>query len=135
MFKKIYDFIDYNRFLVIAPTVMLIAWLFAVGCTPTAISPIDPTSQVSAEELQTEFAVWQKGQEITMLKFDAARLDIEKQKQAWTEFQQLLVQLASGNVADVPGLIQLLAGGTLLGAVSDNIRKRGLIAGLKRNKV
>jgi hypothetical protein len=133
MLKKIYDFIDYNRFLVITPIVALIFWFIAVGCTPTAISPINPTKEVNAAELETEFAVWQKEQEITMVRFNAARADIEKQQQAWNEFQQLLVKLSSGSVADLPGLVQLLAGGTLLGAVSDNLRKRGVIAGLKRN--
>ena len=69
-----------------------------------------------------------------MLKFDASKADLEKQKAAWGEFQQVLMKLASGGVADWGGLVQLMVGGGLLGALGDNVRKRGLIAGLKRNK-
>ena len=41
------------------------------------------------------------------------------------------MQLASGGVADMPGLLKLLLTGGGLGAIADNIRKRGLISGLK----
>ena len=68
-----------------------------------------------------------------MIRFEAAGEDLKRQEEAQSEFVQLVTTLATGGVADLPGLIQLLAGGGLLGAIGDNIRKRGLIAGLKRN--
>jgi hypothetical protein len=131
--QKITKWINYNRFIVIGPIVAAIVWGFAVGCIPQTESPTRPGYLVSAPQLQTEYTVWLKQQEIEQIRFTAAGEDLEQQKAQQAEFMQLIVKLASGGVADLSGLIQLLAGGTLLGAVSDNIRKRGLIAGLKRN--
>jgi len=68
-----------------------------------------------------------------MIKFEVADQDIEEQKAAWSEFREILLQLASGSVADLPGLLTLVLGFSGAGAIADNIRKRGLIAGLKKN--
>ena len=125
--------INHNRFLVIGPVVGLIFWFVAVGCSAATPDPLNPARMISADELQTSFQIWQKESEKMMIRFDAARADIEKQQEQWNEFQSALMQLASGAVADWSGLVQLVLGGGLIGAVSDNVRKRGLIAGLKRN--
>lgn len=130
---KIWKWIEYNRFLVIAPICAAMIWLIAVGCTATVPSPITPGVLVNAAQLQLEFEIWQKDQEATVIRFAAAGQDLKRQQEAQSEFVQLVTTLATGGVADLPGLIQLLAGGGLLGAIGDNIRKRGLIAGLKRN--
>lgn len=131
--SKVWKWIDHNRFIVIAPVVSLILWFIAVGCIPVTESPIAPGKFVSAPELETEFAIWQKNQETIALKFEAAGEDLKRQEEQNAEILKFITTLASGGVADLPGLIQLLAGGGLLGALADNIRKRGLIAGLKRN--
>ena len=131
--NKITKWINYNRFIVIAPIVAFIIWAAAVGCTPRTESPTRAGVMVSAPQLQTEFTVWEEQNQIKLILFEAAGKDLERQKKYQAEFAQLLITLASGGVADLPGLLQLLAGGTLLGAVSDNIRKRALIAGLKHN--
>ena len=46
----------------------------------------------------------------------------------------MILDLASGGIPDMSSLVKLMIGGGGLGALADNIRKRGLIAGLKRNK-
>ncbi len=132
MLAKVWKWIDYNRFTIVGPVVALTIWIIAVGCTATVPSPITPGVQVNALELQLEFQIWEKDQEATMLRFDAAGKDLERQQEAQAEFLRVVTTLASGGVADLPGLLQLLIGGGLIGAVSDNIRKRGLIAGLKK---
>jgi len=126
--------LDYNRFTVIAPVAAVVIWLVAVSCTPTTPNPLNPNQELSATALETEFAVWQLRQQEIMIRFEAGRADIEQQQQAWNELQATLMQLASGSVADLPGLMQLLLGGGMLGFLADNVRKRGVIAGLKRNK-
>ena len=69
-----------------------------------------------------------------MIRFDAARADIELQKEQWNKMQAAIIELASGSIATWPGALQLILGTGLIGAIGDNVRKRGLIAGLKRNK-
>lgn len=131
--RKLWEWIEYNRFVVIVPIMASIVWIVAVGCTPTVISPFDPGIEVTATELARDYDIWLKQNEATLIAFEAAGKDLERQREAQAEFLRMISTLASGGVADLPGLIQLLAGGSLIGAVGDNIRKRGLIAGLKRN--
>lgn len=133
MLEKIWKWIEYNRFTVIVPILAVVIWSLAVGCTARVPSPVSAGIMVNAAELQLEFQVWQKDQETTMLRFEAAGKDLEEQEERQAVFWQLVTRLASGGIADWPGLLQLVIGGGLLGALSDNIRKRGLIAGLKRN--
>jgi len=134
VFEKIRKWIDHNRFFVICVIASVIFFFAATSCTPTTRSPVDPAIMVNAPELEIEFLAWQKQQEIVLARFDLARVDIEAQEQAWNEIQQAIVTIASGGVADLPGFLQLLFGLAGAGAITDNIRKRGLIAGLKRNK-
>ncbi len=130
---KVWKWIEYNRFTVIVPVAACIMWLIAVGCTATVPSPISPGVLVDAAQLHLEFEVWQNDQEVMLLRFEAAGQDLEAQKEQQAAFIEFITQLAAGAVTGWSGLIPLLVGGGLLGALSDNIRKRGLIAGLKRN--
>lgn len=131
--NKVFKWIDHNRFIVIAPLVGLAIWIVAVGCMAQAESPIRPGVFVNAKQLAADFEVWELQQKETMIRFDAARQNIEDQEAAWSEFREILLQLASGSVADLPGLLTLVLGFSGAGAIADNVRKRGLIAGLKRN--
>jgi len=131
--EKIWKWINYNRYIVIAPLVGLAIWIAAVGCQPTTESPIRPGVFVNAKELADDFQVWELQQKETMIRFEAAGKSIEEQEAAWSDFREILLQLASGSVADLPGLLTLVLGFSGLGAIADNIRKRGLIAGLKKN--
>lgn len=132
-FGKIWKWMDHNRFFVIGMIAASAIWIGAQGCTPTAASPLDQAKLVNAPQLELEFKAWRAEQEIILARFDLARDDIQRQKEGWAEIQQALVTLASGGVADLPGFIQLALGLGGVGAITDNIRKRGLIAGLKRN--
>ncbi len=131
--KKVWKWINYNRYVTIGPIVAIVIWITACGMTATTESPTRPGRFVNALELQTEFELWQLDQEKMALLFKAAGENIEQQQKAWSELESLMITLASGGVADLPGLLKLLAGGTLIGAIGDNIRKRGLISGLKKN--
>lgn len=132
MFKKILDFVDHNRYTVICPLIAAVIWITAVGCTPVTPSPLDENRLVNASGLSLEYEQWLSDQKIMEKRFAAAGQDLENQAQANEEFKNLLLTLASGSVADWSGLVQLLVGGGLLGVIGDNIRKNGVIGGLKR---
>lgn len=131
MWTKIWKWVDHNKFGVICPLVGLAIWAVAFGCTPETRSPLDPARMVTATELEQDFLVWQKQQEIVMVKFEFSRQDIEQQKEEWDRFQEFLVALASGSVADLPGLLQLLLGGGFIGLFADRLRASGNIGRLK----
>lgn len=124
--KKIWRWIDHNRFTVVIPIAALAIWLAAVGCTPETLSPLSGR-MVNASQLQVDF-------DTMMASFELAKGDLERQALMQAEFTKAILMLASGSVADLPGLLQLLLGGGLLGFAGDNIRKNGVIGGLKRNK-
>jgi len=133
MLTQIWKWIDHNRFIVICPGAALLLWVVAVGCEPITASPLDPARSVNAKQLELDLKIWQKQIEITQAKFEAAGEDLAEQKANNAKITEFILNLAGGGVADLPGLIQLLVGGGAIGAITDNIRKRGLIAGLKRN--
>lgn len=131
--NKIWKWIDHNRFSVIGPIVALVIWATAISCTPEVRSPLDPARLVGEGELQLDLKIWQSQNEIMIARFEMAGEDLQQQKEDLKKLDDMIMTLASGSVADLPGLITLLVGGGGLGAIVDNIRKRGLISGLKRN--
>ncbi len=134
MVKTFIDFIDYNRFAVGSIVLILLVWFYAVGCTPMTESPVSPGRAVNAAELVTEFAVWQKQNEAMVIRFEAAGQDLQQQAEQQAKIQQVIMSIASGQVTNFGALADLLMTGGLLGTIGDNIRKNGVIAGLKRNK-
>lgn len=132
--KKIWKWIDHNRCVVILPIIAIMIWAYAVSCTPLTGSPLDPARLVNVQQLDLDFKTWQSQQEITAAKFEAAGLDLEQQAASNEKIKEILLGLASGGIPDVPGLAKLLIGGGGLGLVVDNVRKGGVIGGLKRNK-
>ena len=131
---KIWKWIDHNRFVVIGPIVAIAIWTYAISCTPQTASPLDPAKMVTERGLQTELKVWQAENEITIARFEAAGEDLEEQKENNKKIEEFVLSVASGGIPDLPGLLKLLIAGGGLGAITDNIRKRGLISGLKHNK-
>lgn len=134
MWGNLWDVIEKNRYTVIMPLVCMALWLCAVGCTPTTLSPVDSTRLVNAAVLETEYQVWVKQNEAVQLRFEASGEDLKRQAEQQEQFKQIITRLATGQVADIGGLAQLLIGGGFAGAFFDNVRKNGVIAGLKRNK-
>lgn len=132
--KKIWKWIDHNRYVVIGPIIAILIWAYAVSCTPQTPSPLDPARLVNAQQLDLDFKTWQKQQEIVAAKFEAAGLDLEQQAASNEKIKETILGLASGGIPDMPGLVKLLLGGGGIGAIVDNIRKGGVIGGLKRNK-
>ena len=132
--SKIWKWIDHNRCVVIIPIMAIMLWAYAVSCTPLTRSPLDPARLVNVQQLDLDFKTWQKQQEITAAKFEAAGLDLEQQEERNANLKETILGLASGGIPDVPGLVKLLIGGGGLGLLADNVRKGGVIGGLKRNK-
>lgn len=132
--SKIWKWIDHNRFVVIGPITGLLLWGYALSCTPLTVSPLDPTRQVNERQLTVDLKTWQAQQEVVIIKFESAGQDIEQQKENNKKIQAMILDLASGGIPDMASLVKIMLGGGGLGALADNIRKRGLIAGLKRNK-
>jgi len=132
--QKMMKWLNHNRFVVIFPVVGLMLWAYALGCTPLTMSPLDPGRMVNVTQLDLDFKTWQSQQEIMAAKFEAAGLDLKQQKAGNEKIKTTLLGLATGGVPDVPGLLKLLIGGGGLGAILDNIRKGGVIGGLKRNR-
>jgi hypothetical protein len=131
---NVWSWIEKNRFTVLLPVLGLLIWIVAIGCTPVTLSPTDPIRAVNAQELQTEYQIWLKENEAMQIRFDAAGLDLQRQQDQQDKFMSFLTTLASGNVADLPGLLTLLISSGAGGFLLDNIRKNGVIAGLKRNR-
>jgi len=132
--EKFWKWLNHNRYVVIGPVVGLMLWAYALGCTPETASPLDIGRMVNASQLEIDFLTWQAQQEITAAKFEAAGQDLVRQEEQNAALKETILGLATGGVPDVPGLIKLLVGGGGLGAIVDNVRKGGVIGGLKRNK-
>ena len=131
---KVWKWLNHNRYVVIGPVVAIMVWAYALGCTALTTSPLDIGRMVNASQLEIDFKTWQAQQEITAAKFDAAGQDLVRQEEQNAALKETILGLASGGVPDVPGLLKLLVGGGGLGAIVDNVRKGGVIGGLKRNK-
>ncbi len=132
--EKIWKWIDHNRCVVIGPIVAIMIWAYALSCMPETASPLDPGRLVNVQQLDLDFKTWQSQQEIMAAKFEAAGLDLEQQAASNEKIKETILGLASGGIPDVPGLVKLLIGGGGIGVIVDNIRKGGVIGGLKRNK-
>jgi len=132
--EKIWKWINHNRFVVIGPIIGIMLWSYAVSCTPLTTSPLDPGRLVNVQQLDLDFKTWQSQQEIMAARFEVAGQDLEQQEASNEKIKETLLGLASGGIPDMPGLLKLLLGGGGLGALIDNIRKGGVIGGLKRNK-
>jgi hypothetical protein len=131
---KLWDWIEKNRWTVILPLIAVALWLVVgIGCTPTTQSPLRPGVQVSAAELELDYETWQSDVALAAKRFEFAKSDIERQVAEWNKLQEALMTLASGSVTTWPGLLQLLFTGGFVGVFADNIRKNGVIGGLKRN--
>lgn len=132
---KIWSVIEKNRWTTIIPVVGIILWIVVgISCTPTTESPIGTGVKVNASELERDYETWKLSIETTAKRFEFAASDIEKQQKQWSKITGLLMQVASGGVTSHTGLLNLVLASGLLGVGGDNLRKNGVIAGLKRNK-
>lgn len=132
--QKCWKWLNHNRFVVIGPIVGLMLWAYALGCTPETASPLDIGRMVNVAQLDIDFKSWQAQQEVMAAKFEVAGKDLIHQEEQNAKLKETILGLASGGIPDVPGLLKLIIGGGGLGAIVDNIRKGGVIGGLKRNK-
>lgn len=132
---KIWSVIEKNRWTTIIPFVGLILWIVVcISCTPTTESPIGIGVKVNAAELERDYETWRLSVEQTTKRFEFAAVDIEKQQEQWSKITGLLMQVASGGVTNYSGLLNIVLTSGLLGVGADNVRKNGVIAGLKRGK-
>jgi len=135
MWPKLWSVLEKNRWTVIAPLAGIMLWLFAgICCTPETKSPTRPTVLVNAVELQRDFEEWQANNTLTAKKFEWAISDIKQQEERWSAIENGIMTVASGGVTSWSGLLSILTGSGIVGLFADNIRKNGVIGGLKRNK-
>jgi hypothetical protein len=126
--NKIWKWLECNRFLVVG---VLLSAIVAINCTlPQVVSPLDPGRLVDSRGLDLEFRQWQADCNVMAIRFKAAGEELTEQIDRNTKLEKLITDIATNapNPLSWPGL--LLSGGGL-GAIIDNIRKRGLISGLK----
>ena len=133
-FEKFIKFISYNRFLVIGPIVGILLWFYATSCTPETRDPTAPGQFVNAVELKKSFESWQADQTKIAALYEISGEDLQQLEENNLKIQELIMGIATGGVADMPGLLKMVLGTGALGAIGDNVRKRGLIQGLKRNR-
>lgn len=133
--SKIWSVIEKNRWSLIVPILGTLLWFYAsISCTPLTRSPTRTEIMLNATELQQEYDTWIAGNELTAKKFEWAATDIKEQQERWSKIESALMSIATGNVASFSGLMSILVSSGLVGAFADNVRKNGVIAGLKRNK-
>jgi hypothetical protein len=131
MLDKIWKFIEYNKWFVLGVILALAVTLGGIYCVPLTPSPIEQARLVDEKGLSLDFKTWQMQCSIIQDKFTAAGEDLRAQAAMNGQIQSMIIDLASGRVPDVPAFLQLLLASGGMGAVYDNIRKRGLISGLK----
>jgi len=125
--------LDHNRFTTVFPLVALSLWIWAAGCSPQTASVIRPGQVIDAPGLALELKEWQATVDIQAARFEAAGEDLAAQAARISQAKEAIMKLASGEaVADLPGLVTLLMGGGVLGLLTDNVRKGGVIGGLKK---
>ena len=132
---KVWSGIEKNRWTTIVPFVGVVLWLIiSMSCVPTTKSPIGSGVKVNASELKRDYQTWLADNELKSKMFEFAAEDIKTQQEKWNKFTSVLMQVASGNVTSFQGLLNIFLGSGLLGVGADNVRKNGVIAGLKRGK-
>ena len=132
---KIWSGIEKNRWTTVLPVIGIILWVVVgFSCTPTTESPIGSGVKVNAAELERDYETWKISIEQTAKKFEFAAADIKRQQEQGTKITNILMKVASGGVTNSTGLLNIVLGSGLLGIGADNVRKNGVIAGLKRGK-
>jgi hypothetical protein len=131
MLEKIWQFIEYNRWFVAGVILALAVTLGGIYCVPVTPSPLQPAKMVDEKGLALEFKTWQMQCQVMQDQFTAAGEDLQAQAARNGQIETMIVDLASGRIPDIPSFLQVLLASGGLGAVYDNIRKRGLISGLK----
>ena len=135
LLTKLWSGIEKNRWTTIVPAIGVILWfVISISCTPTTESPIRTGVKVNASGLKRDYETWLADNELKAKLFEFAGEDIKTQQEKWSKFTSVLMQVASGNVTSFQGLLNVFLGSGLLGVGADNVRKNGVIAGLKRGK-
>lgn len=136
LLEKIWSVIEKNRWTVVLPIIGIVLWFIAsISCVPETASPIRQGVLVNAVELEQDYQTWVTNNELIAKRFEWAIADIERQEEEWSKLETALMTIATGGVTTWPALLQILVSTGLVGTFADNVRKNGVIAGLKRNKV
>jgi len=131
MLDAIWKFVEYNRWFVAGVILSLLLTLGGIYCVPLTSSPLQPAKMVDEKGLALEFKTWQMQCQVMQDQFTAAGEDLQAQEVRNGQIETMIVDLASGRMPSIPSFLQILLASGGLGAVYDNIRKRGLISGLK----
>lgn len=131
---SVWRWVDHNRWTVIGPIAGMIIFIVAMGCEPVVESPYTPGKFVNDRGLQIEFKTWQNQTELIALQFESAGQDLTEQKERLAGLKNIIIEIASGGISDMPTLLKLLIEGGAIGLMLDAVRKGGVISGLKRNR-
>jgi len=131
MLEKIWQFIEYNRWFVAGIILSLLLTFGGIYCVPVTPSPLQPAKMVDEKGLALDFKTWQMQCQVIQDQFTNAGEDLQAQAARNSQIETMIVDLASGRIPSIPSFLQILLASGGLGAVYDNIRKRGLITGLK----
>jgi len=117
MLKKITEFLNHERYQVIAITVCIGLLIWFIGCESKVRSLSDPSVRITRDELASEIDFYLANAEIRFKDLD--RQDELKQ----TILDAALLYGQTGTINPM-GLIATLAGVLGVGATVDNVRKR-----------
>lgn len=124
MLAAIGSFIEKHRFTLLA----VVLSTLAVGCAlfdPTTASPTTPAQHVDRPQLDAEVAAF-------TAKAQAAYTDLDRKEAV----KQQIIETLGGFMGQIPGIppnvVTAVTSLLALGATGDNLRKNGVIAGLKR---
>lgn len=134
IFSAVWSFVEKNRFLLVCIFLSMFIFFYGSCMEPVTSSVLNPEKSVTAKQLELEYVQWLHDVNEQSMKFNFASDDIAAKKASLDKLYNCISQLAQGNVGGFEEGMLFLIGGGGLGAIVDNIRKRGVISGLKMMK-
>jgi len=120
MTQKILDFLNHERYQVIAVVVCLLIIFGGLCCESKTRSLKDPTQKVTRDELQIEVNTF-------IAKAELRFKDLDRQDELKSLLYEHLMLWSTTGTFNPSALIPLLASVLGVGAVADNVRKRLVI--------
>lgn len=120
MLKKLTDFLNHERYQVIAVFAVLFVILWVYGCNSQTTSPTDPSKKVTRVQLSAEIDYY-------LTRAEIAYKDLDRQDEIKRKLMDAAAIAAAGGRINVVGLILANLGILGAGAAVDNVRKRKVI--------
>lgn len=120
MLQKFIDFLNHERYQMIAVLAVLAVCLWVYGCNSRTTSPTDPSKKVTRIQLSSEVDYY-------LAKAEIAYMDLDRQDEIKQKLMDAAAIAAQGGRINVVGLILANLGILGVGATVDNVRKRKVI--------